>query len=140
MKGPTMRPPPNGRMRLTSKPPRSRLRLPMTCAIALISPLSGHPLPCPLPSREREPWVFFWRQSLSRNPVSKSPSPLAGEGRGEGERCHLPFYFLHHPCDIRKHVVIPESNHAKSAGFQPASPLRVRLLLTRVVAPIKLDD
>src|SRR5258706_3129517 len=36
MKGPTIWPPPYGRMRLTSKPPRSRRRLSTTCAMTLI--------------------------------------------------------------------------------------------------------
>ena len=47
---------------------------------------------------------------------------------------------MHHPCGIRKHVVVPESDHAKSTGFQPASPLRIRILLIRVVPSIKFND
>src|SRR4026208_2293326 len=102
-------------MRRTSKPPRSRLRLSTTCAIALI-PLSPSPRP-------------------SNRVLRASPGYPA---RGEGG--HFLFSFLHHPGDIRMHVVIPESNHAKSSGFQPASPLCVCLLLIRVLTPIKLND
>jgi hypothetical protein len=47
---------------------------------------------------------------------------------------------LHHARGIREHVVVPESNHAKSTGFQPASPLRIRLLLVRVLPSIKFND
>jgi len=47
---------------------------------------------------------------------------------------------LHHAFNIRKHVVVPESDHAKSTRFQPASPLRIRLLLVRVLPSIKFND
>jgi len=46
---------------------------------------------------------------------------------------------MHHARDIRKHVGVPESDHAKSTGCQPASPLLIRLLLISVLSSIKFN-
>ena len=80
--------------------------------------------------------------------MRKSPSPLVGEGRfvslspggrGLGRGGEIRTYLLQCPLHVCKHIVIPESQHAKSLRSQPGITSCIRRIL-RVLASIKFDD
>jgi len=96
------------------------------------------------------PWSYFAFvmenafSNLSRSVSAFSPfRPLPSRekvverGRRVGAQ-HL-FDFLKDASGIREHLVVPESNHPESTGFQPTRPLRIRLSLVSVLPTIKFN-
>lgn len=78
-----------------------------------------------------------------------TPSPLRGEGGGEGQRpsnlfCNPfqrhPPYLLQHRVRIAEHVVVPESQHPIPLAFQPGGAACVFGLPFGMLAAVGFDD
>jgi hypothetical protein len=89
--------------------------------------------------KERLFGTWFSRVDADFELSNITPSPLVGEGRGEGGITLHPYSF-HYPFDVHQNFIIPEPEHYEPLRIQPLSPLLVFSLFKRMLTAVSFDD